>query len=627
VFKYTAPFSVKDRNNPTVEENVLATPTNARQMYMKDPGDREWPPKVYEPPKEKVPKATVIRAIAVDTISGKQSDVKTKTYFIGTNLNKYGNTRVISLVSDPEGLVSENSGILVRGNPSNGWYTNPPYNFRQKGSEWEREAYLEVFDGSASSRSTALSAGVGIRVRGGYSRGQGQKSFNVYFRNRAENLNLIPGAVKADGKTPITTYTSIMLRNGSNDAEYTKYYDVFMQDMLSDRSFTTQAAVPCVVYLNGEYWGPYCFQERYSGDHTEYKYGVNKSNVISWDNGEIEDGSASDMYFIDNFYSFAGKDMSVPANYNAFCDIFDIDNFIDYWAAQIYIYNEDWPHNNYRMWRTRTKEPGNPYGDTKWRYQLFDTEYALGIYSGGELKGNPDDHNYPNAFEQILGERNDPKGNENGTDRNYKNNKLFVALLKNPDFCKQFVNTMLDLYNVNFHSDNYADVPTSKLNTYADLYRTLMTNVPGGYFDRWNGNSWDFDTYTDRARSYLTKMRAKMVSTSDTDHYLQKYFGNGYQGLISSTGVSTSNLRDVTISVQGGSGATIKVNTVSKSITPGGSWTGLKYYSVIPITVEAPQTGFLRWEVTNGTPTTSTDPKTTVTLGTGTVTIRAVYGP
>jgi len=345
------------------------------------------------------------------------------------------------------------------------------------------------------------------------------------------------------------------------------------------------------VYLNGEYWGPYNFQERHSDNQTEYKYGVDKDNVISYDNGELDDGNPGEEPNFDQMITMASS------NYSAFCDIFDIDNFIDYWAAEIYIYNEDWPHNNYRMWRTRTKETGNPYGDTKWRYQMFDTEFALGIYNGGGLTGQSG----TDAFNEIL----------NGDDKGHNNNRLFMALLKNSEFCKKFVNTMMDLYNVNFHPDNYGP----KLNSYAAVYRPLMT----GYFSRWSGWDGTFDNKVNDARNYLSSIRNAMVNT-----YLPTYFG-GYSG-IANIGVTSANLRDVTLSVTGVSGATIKINSVTPNLASG-SWV-CKYYSAIPITVTASPAPsgyeFVDWTVTGGTPASSTAQTITVTL-TGNAQITAKY--
>jgi hypothetical protein len=592
--KYSSPITVKDRNG---QANVLASRANTEQFYMAPNDPRGSLPTIYYPNNDQVPKATVIRAIAVSS-SGKISDVATKTYFIGNNLSNYGNIRVVSLVSDPDNLVSQDRGIMVRGKPGNLWDSDPPYNYRMKGADWERPAYLEIFEGNSRNKAS-LSTGVGIRVRGGWSRGLGQKSFSVYFKeqygiNNLKNYNLIPkdttlgtsGAIKADG-TPVATYKGFMLRNGANDCDYTKFYDVFIQDLLSDRSFSTQASVPCVVYLNGEYWGPYNFQERHSDNHTEYKYGVKKENVISVDNGELDDGNPGEESFFRNMVDMANNDMSVPANYNAFCALVDIDNFIDYWAAQIYVYNEDWPQNNFRIWRTRNVESGNPYGDTKWRWQMFDTEFSMGIYRSGGIG---------DAIDKII----------NGENQDHYNNKLFKALLASPEFCKKFVNTMMDLYNANFHPDNYLP----KLNNYESVYRPLME----GYFSRW-GRPWEwvYQNKVDDAKRYLKDIRDEMVN-----NYLPTHF-NGI-------GVSTGNLRDVTVSVAGVSGVSIKVNSITPNLASG-SWNG-KYYSVYPITVTAsvPPDGyeFDGWVVTGGNAASPSALTTTVNF-TGNTQITAKY--
>ena len=599
VFKYSSPITIRNRNG---QANVLATRANTTQMYMVPNDPRGYVPLVYYPTNNQVPKATVIRAITVDA-DGKQSDVVTKTYFIGDNLANYANNRVISIVTDPRNLVDQDYGIMVRGDPNNRW--DPPaspYNFLRKGIEWEREAYFELFEGNESSRSVSLSTGVGIRVRGGWTRASGQKSFNVYFReeygiNNLRNYNLIPGAVKADG-TPVERYKSFMLRNGGNEGEYTKFYDVFIQDLVRDRSFSAQAAVPCIVYLNGEYWGPYNLQERYSDNHTEYKYGVRRDDVLSYDNWEPDDGDPNEVNWrFWDMMSMREKDMSIPANYNAFCDLFDIENFIDYFAAQIYIYNEDWPQNNFRAWRTRNVEPGNPYGDTKWRWQMFDTDMSLGIYNDGRLTGDSG----IDAFDRILSDNKDAVYSE-----------LFKALLKNENFCRQFVNTMMDLYNVNFHPDSYLP----KLDNYAAIYRPLMDD----YYARW-GKPWltVFQNKVDDARRYLNAVRGAMAN-----NYLPKYFG-GYSG-IADIGISHNNLRDVTLSVTGASGASVKINTVTPNLASG-SWTG-KYYSGNPVTVTAspPPSGyeFDGWTVTGGSAVTPSDLTTTVNFN-GNAQITAKY--
>jgi hypothetical protein len=84
------------------------------------------------------------------------------------------------------------------------------------------------------------------------------------------------------------------------------------------------------MFINGEYWGPYNFSERYSDNFTEYKYGVDRNLVISIDNWQLDDGLSGEESLWWDMLNYRNRDMSIAANYNAFCAIFDIDNFIDY---------------------------------------------------------------------------------------------------------------------------------------------------------------------------------------------------------------------------------------------------------------------------------------------------------
>jgi uncharacterized repeat protein (TIGR02543 family) len=577
VFLYKAPITVQNRNG---QSNLLATRANTTKFHMR-PGDpRGSEPAIYYPTAEQVQKATVIRALAVDS-DGKQSDVLTRIYFIGNNLQRYGDHPVFSFVTDPKNLLDDAIGIYVQGGP--GYRVWPNYNFNMKGREWEREAVIDFFDGS---KSLAFTTGAGIRVRGGWSRAAGQKSFNVYFReeygiNNLSDYPLIPGAVKADQTTPITRFKNFMLRNGGNDTEYTKFYDVFVQSLVSDRNFTTQSAVPCILYLNGEYWGFYNLQEKYSDHYLEQKFGVNRSNVISIENWELDEGVASDMNLYWEMMNHQERDMSIQANYNAFCEIFDIQSFIDYFAAQIYVYNEDWPNNNYQLWRVRNKEPNNPYGDCRWRWMMFDTEFSMGIYRGG----SPAD-----PFPKVL----DQDGNQ------YGNAKLFKQLLRNSGFSRQFVITMMDLYNVNFEYN----AASAKLTAIAAVYKPLMEH----YFERW-GRPWSsvFDNKVSDARNYLRNIRNAM-----TDEYLPRHFGD------------LGSLVNVTLSANTPN-ASIKINTTTPSLA-GGNWTG-KYYTKYPITVTANVPSgytFAGWTVTGGAAVSPTETTTVVNL-TGDVQITANY--
>jgi len=581
VFRYTGPIRIADRNNP-MQPNLLATLENSAQFYGNPYGSRDHMPPAFLPDDlcERTPKATVIRAVAVNNSNGNVSEAATRTFFIGNNLARYGNHPILSIVIDPDCFVSEERGIYVRGPAGRLWNSTPPYNFRMRGREWERKASLEFFTGTPTSRTMPLADNVGIRVRGGWSRAHGQKSFNIFFRSDyggrdlLTNFYLIPGARRADG-APLTTYKSFILRNGGNDGDRTKFRDVYLQRLLGDRNFTTQSAIPVVVYINGEYWGFYNMQERYSDNHIEYVFGVNRNNVISVENNEIDDGTHADLLEYNALVdSFINANMANQAEFERFKTHFDIQNFLDYWAAQIYIFNQDWPHNNVRIWRTRNPEPGNPWSDGRWRYQLLDTEFSLGIYAGGSLAPNGQ-----NAFEQIF----------SGDFSGHRNNRLFRSLLDNADFSRMFVNTMMDLYNVNFHLDTA--IPA--LHEIAEVYRPLLVD----FHRRW-GVGWDGivdDTVRDMTR-FLTDIRGAMVYS-----YLPTHIH----------AIDVGTPVNVTLSAQA-PGAYIRINTVA----PRSNWTG-RYFTNVPVTVTAvvPQ-GYVfeGWEVSGGIVTDKMAVETTVDL-------------
>lgn len=451
---YTGPISIKDRDN---DPNLLCSSANIPYMYDPAASSPEYP-------NGTVPKATVIRAIVVRP-DGKKSKVATKVYFVGKDLKKeYKNASVVSIVTDPDNLLSETTGIYRYGNWDN------------SGQEWEREAdvtYIDT-DGTIPFETT-----VGIRIHGGYSRKWGQKSFRLYFREEygLKNLKdypLIPGAMNFDKTEATTKYKKLILRNGGNDYSYTKLQDVWIQSLVDDRAFTVQSARPCVLFLNGEYWGLYNLTERYSDNYIETEFGVDKDNVIMIKNEKLEEGTEADLSYYDEMQSLADLDMSDEDHYRQFTELVDEQSYLDYYATEIYIGNNDWPDNNKQLWRSRTKD-GTKYGDTRWRYMLYDTEFSMNIYN---CESNP--------------------ANRLGTDiieRTKSKDRLFRALCVNAGFRKKLADTLMELANNNFEVSS----AESKLDSLTAIYRPLMIQ----YYKRFSGSVNTFDDNIQRMKTFL----------------------------------------------------------------------------------------------------------------------------
>lgn len=456
--EYKQAITVKNRDN---DENRLCSKVNIPYMY--DPTDYYNNGPFY-PEVSAVPKATIIRAMAVDE-KGNTSKTVTKTYFVDKDLAEvYKNASVISVVTDPDNLLSKERGIYRYGNWEN------------SGAEWERPAAVTYFeeDGTIPFETT-----MGMRIHGNYTRRWGQKSLRFYFREELglKNLKgyqLIPGAVNADGK-PTKKYKRFILRNGGNEYAYSKMQDVFIQSLVSDRAFTTQSSRPCVLFLNGEYWGLYNLMERYSDNYLEEEFGVDKDNVVVIKNDELDEGKEEDFALYEQLQAMADLDMSLTDNYEKFKKMVDIQSYLDHYATEIYIGNKDWPDNNVQLWRTR-EDDGSDYGDTKWRYMLYDTEYSMNLWG------------------------QDNNGNTNRLQEARNKDALFDALCKNDSFKQSLADTLMDLADKNFKSADAA----KKLDAMAAVYRPLMEQYKKRF-----GNG-DVDSRVRDMKSFMANRKSQI---------------------------------------------------------------------------------------------------------------------
>jgi len=56
-----------------------------------------------------------------------------------------------------------------------------------------------------------------------------------------------------------------------------------MQSLVSHLKIDTQAFRPCIVFLNGEYWGIYHIRERYDDKYLKSHYGLDDDKVAILD--------------------------------------------------------------------------------------------------------------------------------------------------------------------------------------------------------------------------------------------------------------------------------------------------------------------------------------------------------
>ena len=417
------------------------------------------------PDKSAVDKGTVIRACAEGT-SGKCGKTVTATYFVDVSSADHNDLPIVSITTDPDGLFNEKTGIYCLGdvykeydeeNPDHPWNGSIPANYNQRGREWEKECYVEYFDSEGNS---LISQDCGIRIQGGWSRADYQKSFRLYARNdygkSSFDTVFWDSFTDVNGEA-ITSCKTFVLRNGGNDANYSKFKDMMIQNMVSGRGVETQQGTACVVFIDGEYWGLYTLQSDYSDRYFADRYNVAKSNVVMYKNDELSEGEAEDEKLFNDMYKFITEnDMSIEENYRKACAMIDMDNLVEYATTEMYIFNDDWPQNNYACWRTRTIEQGNSYADGRWRFVLFDTESSCSHYNEKDLETNMFSYLRSQSYTKFGG--------------------ILCSLIDNEEFDLKLTSAMCQLGSVNFTAERFGE--------YLEYYKNIYYGELDNYFDR-----------------------------------------------------------------------------------------------------------------------------------------------
>jgi hypothetical protein len=172
------------------------------------------------------------------------------------------------------------------------------------------------------------------------------------------------------------------------------------------------------MFLNGEYWGNYWLIEQYDAVYFAYYTGLSEENVVIIKNNSLNAGVDEDKELFNKLLRFVwSTDLSQPENYDKLCEIVDMEDFITYYALQMYLSNQDRGlRKNSALWRARNPE-NVPAGDTRWRWALFDV-------------------NSPSCY-----------GDAASDTLSYMQEKdeLFKSLLTSPDFSRAFYDMLKKL--------------------------------------------------------------------------------------------------------------------------------------------------------------------------------------
>jgi len=413
-------FYTTDGSLPTVSSRVYSSPVRLAA------GGRQG--------------ANVLRAIAV--YGDYSTPALTKTYFQGQN-RRFQNVLVFSLSTDPDYLFCHHNGILVPGiirenfireNPGHNVIPTDPANFNIRGRDGERPIYVEVISDSGE---RLFSQAAGVRAHGRWSRAYDQRSLRLIARREYSphsgqfRFDFFPWETAYDG-TEIDRYDTLILRNSANDRAHGMLRNEVGSLLLANAGFTAVTPVrPAAVYINGRYYGFAWLQVRFNEQYLQHLFNAPSRNFDIVGIGEAV-FETDDPQLIAELYAkseFANKNLRDNDIFSQLEAIVDIDNLLFYYAFQIFMGQEDWPHNNLRRWRYTGETAESGYLDGRWRYLFFDLDWTLGLY--GDTYRKP-------TFDRVL-----------VADRSFRwfdtddaRSPLLAAILRRPDMAQRFTAIM-----------------------------------------------------------------------------------------------------------------------------------------------------------------------------------------
>jgi hypothetical protein len=547
------------------------------------------PPHLYTEPilieSTRAVTATTIKAVAVYDceITGKEivSPVATNSYIVGRNVFERftPETFVFVLSADSYDLNCFYHGVAIEGflrqqyrsHVWTGGNLDPPScaNFNMRGRPSERDFFVEVYDFAGN---TLIHQAAGGRIQGGWSRAASQKSWRLIARSQYSQgkfrHDFFDDTFNYNGQL-ITRFDRLILRNGANDRDHANIRDELGGRLAKQAGFPdVQSFAPAAVFLNSRYYGFAWLKESLCEGYLVQKYGGKKDNYEIIQKSESgRDGNQRAVDDWEYIYELAeaaiDDDSSVTFTddkvFEEFTSRVDIDNFILYYAIQTYIDNRDWPGNNMRMWRYYPGEDEivtSDFNDGKWRFLMYDVEFAFGIYGQGYMA---------NTLGNVLGRRG-------GGWHMGGRSTLLQAVLQRDDMREKFANTICDLISGAFSTRNMMDT----------LDEIAAAGDPEMLTAMDAGTVWMWDIAGNREQiNQFARRRPEIYHT-----YMKTIFE-----IPDNAGIFTAVMN-------GAEGATAWLNT--RSVTGRGNEARTAYYTTYNVPIKAEISAihkFVSWEI------------------------------
>ena len=326
---------------------------------------------------------------------------------------------VISVVTDPDNLYSDELGIFVRGvNGRAGRGQSGACNWNM---DWDRPTNFEYLTKEGLS---VVNQEADILRCGGWNRAHAPYGFKIHAAKVYEGKNYLDATFFRT--KPYNRYKTLQMRNGGNDRGG-RVTDAFIQKLIqsSGLGVDVQDYEPVAHYINGVYKGVINMREPTNKHYVQANYGLDEDEIdlfeMNCDSGYVQKCGTMDAY--DRLYELS-KHADDESVYEEIKCLLDIDEFCNYNAVELYLCNWDWPQNNLKGWRP-SEEGG------RFRFILFDTERAFEV--SNPFQTISDKRMY--TFDPLYGEA------VRAWTAEIKYITIFQNLLQNETFRRHFIDT------------------------------------------------------------------------------------------------------------------------------------------------------------------------------------------
>lgn len=275
-------------------------------------------------------------------------------------------------------------------------------------------------------KTPGFSENAGLAMSGNATRTWAKKSVEITFREKY-GKNKLDYALFPEFPN-LKKFKSFKLRNNGNNFHFDYIRDMLASSITEGLGVDYQHGRASIVFYNGEYYGIHNIRESSNKNYYLANYNLDGDQIdLLISSGDVATGSPVDFRDLTNLLLTSKMTDEDLEKIN---EQLDLNNLINYYAAEIFADNRDWPGNNRKIWRAK-----NP--KTAWKWFMFDTDMAFDN-TQSKLTGN--------IFEFVTAENS-----------GWPNNPEFTLhlrmLLKNENFKAAFINQIATTLCMNFSSE------------------------------------------------------------------------------------------------------------------------------------------------------------------------------